>query len=61
MSSTIAKSSPDYTLDDLNLIDRLVGKIDNEYRCSECKKIMIDVWQADNCGCRYCSGCLDEM
>lgn len=47
--------------DDLKLIEQFVGQIDPEFRCSLCNNIMLDVWQADNCGCRYCSDCLDKV
>lgn len=49
------------TQDDLILISSLIGEINNEYLCFECRKIMIDASQADDCGCRYCSECLQRM
>ena len=36
-------------------------KIDNKYMCPKCRKIMVNVHQADDCGCRYCLECLEEM
>lgn len=33
--------------------------IDNRFKCSYCKKLIVNVHQADDCGCRYCHDCLD--
>ena len=35
--------------------------IDEKYVCPKCKKVMENVHQADDCGCRYCLECLNEM
>ena len=35
--------------------------IDDKYVCSKCKTLMVNVHQADDCGCRYCLDCLDQM
>ena len=37
------------------------SKIDDKYLCPKCKNIMIDVHQADDCGCRFCLECLRNM
>ena len=37
------------------------SKIDERYKCPLCKNIMIDVHQADDCGCRFCLECLRNM
>ena len=35
--------------------------IDEKYVCPKCKKVMENVHQADDCGCRYCLDCLEQM
>ncbi len=35
--------------------------IDEKYICPKCKSLMVNVHQADDCGCRYCLDCLDQM
>ena len=35
--------------------------IDDKYICPKCKCLMVSVHQADDCGCRYCLDCLDQM
>ena len=29
--------------------------------CSYCKNVLVNVHQADDCGCRFCYECLDEI
>jgi hypothetical protein len=38
-----------------------LDKIDDKYKCPKCRQIMVNVHQADDCGCRYCLECLEEM
>ena len=38
-----------------------LNKIDDKYKCPMCKQIMLNAHQADDCGCRFCFECLDEM
>ena len=35
--------------------------IDDKYICPKCKTLMVNVHQADDCGCRFCLDCLDQM
>ncbi len=35
--------------------------IDDKYVCPKCKTLMVNVHQADDCGCRYCLDCLNQM
>ena len=35
--------------------------IDEKYVCPKCKKVMVNAHQADDCGCRYCLTCLEQM
>jgi hypothetical protein len=35
--------------------------IDDKFICPKCKTLMVNVHQADDCGCRYCLDCLDQM
>ena len=35
--------------------------IDEKYVCPKCKKVMSNAHQADDCGCRYCLTCLEQM
>ena len=35
--------------------------IDEKYICPKCKYVMVNVHQADDCGCRYCLDCLVKM
>ena len=37
------------------------NKIDAKYICSICKNILRDAHQADDCGCRYCSECMNSL
>lgn len=37
------------------------SSIDPKFKCPECHEIMVNVHQADDCGCRYCHGCLDKI
>ena len=32
-----------------------------KFKCPCCKKVLINVHQADDCGCRYCYECLDKI
>ena len=32
-----------------------------KYKCSACKELMVNVHQADDCGCKYCFTCLNYM
>lgn len=63
MATTPLSTFTSFTKEDLKLIDELLGEgqIDSEYRCFLCARIMLDVSQADDCGCRYCSDCLEQM
>ena len=35
--------------------------IDSKFKCITCKEVYASVYQADDCGCRYCYCCLDNM
>ena len=32
-----------------------------KFKCSHCKELLVNAHQADDCGCRFCSECLDKM
>ena len=33
----------------------------DKYKCSFCKKLLVNTHQADDCGCRFCFECLDKI
>jgi len=33
----------------------------NKYKCSKCKQLIVYAHQADDCGCKFCFECLDQM
>ena len=35
--------------------------IDNKFKCPSCNKLYVNVHQADDCGCRFCLDCLDNI
>ena len=35
--------------------------VDKRFMCSKCKLVMVNVHQADDCGCLYCSECLQQL
>ena len=35
--------------------------VDEKYICPKCKNVMVNVHQADDCGCSYCLDCLNKM
>ena len=37
------------------------NQTDAKYICTICKNIMIDAHQADDCGCRYCKECMNQL
>ena len=37
------------------------NKVDVKYLCPLCQQILINVHQADDCGCRYCLECLKKL
>ena len=38
-----------------------VDLIDPKYKCPVCKEIYSSVYQADDCGCRFCYCCLEKI
>ena len=32
-----------------------------KFKCSHCKSLLVNAHQADDCGCKFCAQCLDEM
>lgn len=40
-----------------------ISSIESRFKCShpKCKKIIVNPHQADDCGCRFCFQCMDEL
>ncbi|CAF1028650.1 unnamed protein product [Brachionus calyciflorus] len=35
--------------------------IDEKFKCPECKEVIVNAHQADDCGCQYCDTCLTKI
>ena len=42
-------------------IDPSLNKIDPRFKCPLCQKIYVNVCQVDDCGCRFCFNCLEDI
>jgi hypothetical protein len=38
-----------------------IKEIEQKFVCPMCSQVMVNVHQADDCGCRYCLDCLDKI
>ena len=38
-----------------------LNTIDPKFKCPGCKQIYVNVYQVDDCGCRFCSRCLELL
>ncbi len=36
-------------------------RINPKFKCHLCKEVYVNVYQADDCGCRFCYNCLNSM